>query len=355
MTTPAARRLRTFAEGDAAELSPLYQSLAASAAEDPEVASLLGDRDPELLFAAAHRLLAAEPIHPLSAYYQTLGGASGPDDRSWPMFREFVLERADRVRGLVAERVPRVDDVRKAALVYPAVALAAKQARTPVGLLAVGSCAGMLLLLDKFGYRYQTASAGQVVVGPVKAPLGLHCVLGGEPPALPKKVAVKAKVGLDRAPVDTDDLDEFAWLEACVWADQPERVRWLGVAAPMLGKERPELVTGDPVDDLATAAVHVPEELPLVVVNSGLALGDRWPAYVAALAGLAASRPLWWVSDEPYGHGLDQLLPDRGDLTGEPGGGVLALVRWSGGRADARALARTGRHGQRLEWLPPFG
>ena len=355
MTTHAAARLRTFAEGDAAELSPLYQSLAASAAEDPEVAALLGDREPELLFAAAHRLLAAEPIHPLSAYYQTLGGASGPDDRLWPMFREFVLERAGRVRELVAERALRVDDVRKAALVYPAVALAAKQARTPVGLLTVGSCAGMLLLLDRFGYRYQTGAAGQVVVGPAKTPLGLHCVLGGEPPALPKKVAVKAKAGLDPAPVDADDPDEFAWLEACVWADQPERVRWLGVAAMMLAKERPELVAGDPVDDLATAAAHVPEELPLVVVNSGLELGDRWGAYVDALAGLAASRPLWWVGNEPYAHGLAQVLPGRGDLSGEHGGGVLAMVTWSGGRADARALARTGRHGQRLEWLPPTG
>jgi hypothetical protein len=351
----APARLREFADGDAAAVSPLYQLLAARAAEDDEVAALLGDRDPQLLFAAAHRLVQAEPIHPLSAYYATLGGASGPDDGTWPLWRQFVLERADRVRSLVSERSLRTDDVRRAALLYPAVALAAKQARGPIALLTVGSCAGFLLLMDKFGYRYQIGAAGQFAAGPTRTPLGLHCVLGGDPPALPKKLAVKARIGLDAHPVDADDPDEFAWLEACVWADQPERVRSLGVAATMLAKEAPELVAGDPVDGLADAAGRVPADLPLVVVDSGLRLGERAGDYVAALGKLAAGRPLWWASDEPYESGLHVLMPGRVDLPGEPGEGLLGLVRWIDGHSQARALARTGRHGQRLEWLPPTG
>jgi hypothetical protein len=350
----AAARLREFADRDAAS-SPLYQLLATRAAEDPEVAALLGDRDPRLLLAAAHRLVQADPIHPLSAYYATLGGASGPDEGTWPMWRQFVLERADRVRELVATRSLRTDDVRKAALVYPAVALAAKQARGPVALLTIGSCAGFLLLMDKFGYRYQVGAAGQFAAGPAKTPLGLHCVLGGGPPPLPKKLVVKARVGLDAAPVDADDPDEFAWLEACVWADQPERVRSLGVAATMLAKEGPELVQGDPVTGLAAAADRLPADLPLVVVHSGLRPGERAGELVAALGALADTRPLWWVSDEPYDSLLHVLMPGRDDLPGEPGEGLLGLVRWLDGHAQAQALARTGRHGQRLEWLPPTG
>jgi len=57
----AAAGLREFAERDAAA-SPLYQLLAARAADDAEVAALLGDRDPRLLLAAAHRLVQADPI-----------------------------------------------------------------------------------------------------------------------------------------------------------------------------------------------------------------------------------------------------------------------------------------------------
>jgi len=99
----------------------------------------------------------------------------------------------------------------------------------------------------------------------------------------------------------------------------------------------------------------VREDLPLVVVLMRLRLGERAGEYVAALGKLAAGRPLWWASDEPYESGLHVLMPGRVDLPGEPGEGLLGLVRWLDGHPQAQALARTGRHGQRLEWLPPAG
>lgn len=360
-------RLKEFAEREAAGVSPLYEQFALGAASDAEVAGLLaaareGQAVPALLLAAAHRLVQSEPFHPLSSYYPSLGGTSGPDDQSWPLFRTFVLERARKMREVIATHGTQTNDVRSAALLYPAVAMAAKQAGGPVGLLEVGAGAGLLLLLDRFGYRYQTEQSGQVVIGPAKAPLGLHCVLGAakgaELPPLPKKLAVGARVGLDLAPVDATDQDEFAWLEACVWADQPERLRWLGVAAGMLRKDPVDLVAGDAVDDLAEAAARVPADLPLVVIDNntlGWLSPDRRQAYVEALAALAARRPLWWVSHEPYPVGLSLVLPGRDDLVpreGDPFLGTLGLVRWVEGAPQARALARTGVHGQRLEWLP---
>ena len=64
-------RLRRFSAEEAAGVSPLYEHLAAQAAADDDVAALLtaasgNDARPTLLLAAAHRLLQAEPIHPLS-------------------------------------------------------------------------------------------------------------------------------------------------------------------------------------------------------------------------------------------------------------------------------------------------
>jgi hypothetical protein len=360
----AQRKLRRFASVDAAGFSPLYAHLAELAAEDTEIAGLLTATNPEdaqatLLFAAVHRTLQAHPFHELTNYYPSMGGACGPDGATWGVFRSFVLERAGEIRTLIATRTVQTNEVGRAALLYPAVALAA--GRGPVGLLEVGCSAGLLLNLDRYGYRYQTEQAGQLAAGPAKPALGLHCALsvagGAELPAVPKKITVGARVGLDRSPVDLTDEDEYAWLEACIWADQPERLRQFAAAAGAQRGNRPELLTGDAVADLARAAAHIPAELPLVVITS-LALlyltTERQQAFLAVLGELAADRPVHWISHDEYVAAMAHVLPGRDDLRrgkGEPSFGVLGLVQWVDGRPVGRALARTAWHGQRMTWL----
>lgn len=353
--------LRAFAAGRAAGVSPLYEHLAERAAEDDEVAGLLTPgADPALLLAAAHRLIQADPVHPLSRYYPSLSGFDGVDGETWPTFREFLLERADRVRALVSTREIVSNEVRRATGLYPAVGMAAKAAGGKVGLLEVGCGAGLLLGLDRFGYRYQCAGGEQITAGPAKTPVGLHCALdlgeGAKLPKMAKKVAVGARVGLDRAPIDATDEEELAWLEACVWADQLDRIRLLRVAATAQRKDPPELVAGDGVDDLEATASRIPAELPLVVLTCR-ALGHLGPGraedFVATLGKLAAERPLWWVSDEPYEVALSQVLPLRDELAfwGEAGSCTLGLVRWQDGVPDAAALAHTAKYGDRMTWL----
>ncbi|PFG47305.1 hypothetical protein ATK36_2341 [Amycolatopsis sulphurea] len=361
--------LRTFAEVEARGVSPLYDHLATHAAEDDDVAGLLtgargGEARGTLLLAVAHRLVQADPIHPLSRYYPSVGGFDGVDGETWPLFRAFLLERADQARELIAARYTQTNEVRRAALVYPAVAAAAKEAGGKIALLEVGCSAGLLLGLDRFAYRYQCDGGEQLVAGPAKAAVGLHCALDLAPgavlPKLPKKVAVAARLGLDRAPVDLSDEDELAWLEACIWADQVDRIRLLRTAAAEQRKHAPDLHTGDAVDDLAEAAAALPAELPLVVLTShALAyLGDRRGDFVAEVGRLAGQRPVWWVSQEFYRAGLELVLPGREDLAagpagaaGEPQQAVLGLTTWSDGNPAARALARTTPHGQRMTWL----
>ncbi|MGW3958770.1 DUF2332 domain-containing protein [Amycolatopsis sp. NPDC005003] len=354
--------LRTFAEVEARGVSPLYEHLALQAAADDDVAGLLASaRDGEvrgtLLMAVAHRLVQADPIHPLSRYYPSLGGFDGVDSDTWPLFRSFLLERASKARELIASRYTQTNEVRRAALLYPGVARAAREAGGKVSLLEVGCSAGLLLGLDRFGYRYQCDGGDQLTAGPAKAAVGLHCALdlapGAVVPKLPKKLTLLDRAGLDRAPVDLSDEDELAWLEACVWADQPDRIRLLRTAAAEQAKHRPRLITGDGVDDLASAAGSL--DGPLVVLTShvlGYFSAARRSAFVAELASLAASRPVWWVSEEFYGAGLEEVLPGRDDLSGADGLATLGVVRWEDGKAEAHALARTAPHGQRMTWLP---
>ncbi|HEX6353968.1 DUF2332 domain-containing protein [Actinophytocola sp.] len=350
------QRLRRFAS-DVKETSPLYSYLAAHAAEDDEVGRLLtvaADPDPELLLAAVQRVLQAEPFHELTNYYPTLGGSYGPDGGLWPMFRTFALERADRIRSLVVTRVPRSNEVGRAALFYPAVAFAARQAGGgPVGLLEVGSGAALLLGIDLYSYRYQSEQAGQVAAGPGRAALGLHCALklapGQKGPTIPKRLQVAARVGLDHDPVDLDDEDEYAWLEACVRPDQPDRLRQLGAAATVRSKKAPILVKGDPVTDLAGAADRIPAELPIVVLTSDALRpysAERVTAFRTALAELAAARATFWVSLEAYSVGL---VPDHPEL--DTGQAVLACTRWIDGEELTTALAQTSWHGERMHWL----
>lgn len=357
------RRLSRFAD-EVAGSSPLYAHLAGQAATDDEVAALLTaapseEARPTLLLAVAHRLIQADPIHPLSRYYPTLGGSDGADAETWPMFRAFLLERADKARALIESRRVQTNDVQRAAPLYPAVTMAAKQAGTAIALLEVGCSAGLLLGLDRFGYRYQCDGGEQFIAGPAKTPVGLHCAVVNGPGARfakpAKKLVVGARAGLDAAPIDADDEDELAWLEACVWADHPERARLLRTAAGAQRRNPPEMIRGDAVDDLASAASTLPAELPLVVLTSHTLpyLDDtRRREFVAALAELARARPTWWISEEPYETGLNQLVPGRDELSYERTGQcVLGFTRWVDGRPDSKVLAQTDVHGTRMTWL----
>lgn len=358
-------RLRRFAEHEAAGISPLYSHLAGHAAEDDDVAALLlaagngSDARATLLLAAAHRLIQADPVHPLSRYYPSLGGMDGVDGATWPEFRTFVLERADAVKEILRTRFTQTNEVNRAAVLYPAVARAAKEAKGKVGLLEVGCSAGLLLGMDRFAYQYRLPGGDQLAAGPKKTPVGLHCAVelagGAEPPAVPAKLNVGAKVGLDRHPVDAQDDDELAWLEACVWADQPDRIRMLRTAAAAQAKDLPELVTGDAVDGLPAAADRVPEDMPLVVFTSHVLMymeSEQREEFVTALGELAGRRPVWWASHEPYEYSLGLVLPGREELsyesTAQP---VVGLVNWKNGVPNGRALALSDPHGHRMTWL----
>ncbi|MDQ0377241.1 DUF2332 domain-containing protein [Amycolatopsis thermophila] len=359
----ARRRLSEFA-GDAADESPLYAHLASRAAEDDEVAGLLAaapeSAGPALLLAVAHRLIQADPIHPLSRYYPSLGGFDGVDGETWPLFREFLLAHADEAAGMLATRSLANNEVRRAAAAYPGVAFAAKQAGGKIALLEVGTAGGLLLGMDKFAYRYQCDGGEQLVAGPAKAAVGLHCALDLAPgavlPKLPKKLTVVAKAGLDPYPLDLSDEDELAWLEACVWADQPDRVRLLRAAALAQRKAPPEIVTGDAVDDLDEALSRLPADAPLVVLTSRtvghIGDADHRAAFVSRLAALGQERPLWWVMDETYEHGLSAVLPGRDELAfARDGLTTLGVARRTADGWDAVALARTTRYGARMTWL----
>ena len=356
------QRFHRFAEQEAAGNSPLYERFALGAAEDAEVAELLTATSvnfamPTLFFAAAQRALFAEPWHPLTRYYPSVGGHDGVDDAAWSEFREFVLGRADKMRELISSRTTQTNEVRRAAVLHPVLsAIAAQVGKAPLGLLEVGASAGLLLGMDRYGYRYRLPDGTDVNTGRKKARLVLDTMVRREQGRTRSKApAFGAKVGLDLTPVDVLDEEQLSWLEACVWPDQPRRLSFLRLAAEEVKADPPTLVAGDAVDDLHAAAARIPTDLPLVVFNSNLLAyvsEARRADYVEAIRELAAARTLWWVAQEPFGACLNLLLPEREDLVLEgPAHNVVSLTRWEKGRSEVRPLARSGMHGQWVEWL----
>lgn len=355
-------QFREFADHTARRL-PLYRRLADGAAQDRDVAARLlmaqpNQRVPVLLFAAVHDVLLAGVPAPLGEWYVSVTGTPRPvghgADDPWPHFRELVLDHegvAERIRT----RSTQTNEIGRCTTLLPALAQVERESPggdRPLGLVEVGASAGLNLLLDRYGYRYEPSRRE---VSPGRS-LVLSCQERGRRPVpVPEAPpAIAGRVGLDLRPVDLDDADQARWLVACQWPDQPERVHRSRAAIALAQVEPPRVVAGDAVDDLAPLVAAVPDHaLPLVFATWVLSYlaPERRHALVALLDRLGAARDLTLVyADIPA---LIDGMPVPGRPDGGPDGPATALVRidWRDGRRSGRRLADQHPHGTWVEWL----
>lgn len=343
-------RLSSFARGYAH--LPLYGTITAAACEDDEVAGLLtaaapGQARPVLLLAALHELVLRRPAvaaAPWFARASSPAGLSGagptePADGAdvWADVRSTLLDHTDEIRAVIASRSTQTNDVNRAVYVAALLARAAADVPdAPVALVEVGCSAGLLLAVDRYRVALGDVVLGDIVLGDPASPVRCAAALvdDARPSGDLVLPTIAERVGLDRAPVALDDLDEVRWLEACLWPDQPERLARFRAAVALLRPDPPRLVTGDMVDDLAATAGSVlgADDVHLVVLSSWALTyvrRDRRDAVAATLADLAADgRPVTWATAEPPG-----AVPGVPVAPSAPEGGetVLALRRWRAG------------------------
>ncbi len=364
--TVLAAGFRSFAN-EAAYRLDLYRYLAQKVADDPEVLSRLllaepDQRTPTLLFAAVHDALLRSNGHELNAWYGSLTDPVRPigdgENDPWPHFRDLALHDADVARDL-RTRSTQTNEVGRCTALLPALAAVAASApgaapggARPLGLVEVGASAGLNLLFDRYGYRYEPA-------GPelqLSSPLVLTCTLrGGRRLTLPSTPpAVASRVGLDRHPVDLSDRAEARWLVACQWPDQPERIHRARTAIALAHGDAPQVVRGDAVDDLGPLVADVGAfALPVVLATWALSYLSpaRQAAFLAELDRLGAERDLTLVFAERPALVPGLPVPPRPD--GGRDGRPTALVRvdWRDGARTAQRLADLHPHGAWLEWL----
>jgi hypothetical protein len=365
---------------------PLYRRLCQGAADDLEVAARVlvarpGQRIPNLLLAAVHDVLLGEGHDdPLAAWYPSVPARWEPDsprarpvghgdDDPWPHFRRLALEHPT-VEARLTQRVVQTNEVGRLSAVIPALHLAGTEAPSappggprPLGIVDVGSSAGLNLWIDRYAYRYllRSGSSGGDVgeelacIGP-HAGLVLRCQLRGSTvPTIPTTPPpVDHVVGLDRDPLDLHDPDDARWLVACAWPEDHERLDRLRQAIAVAQHDSPVVIRGDATADVARLVRAVPPSaLPVVIATWTLAYltAPQQRAFFEELDSVAEDRDLALVYAEQPERVPGLVVPPRPD--GAPDGRptALVLVQWHGGERRAHRLADMHPHGRWLEWL----
>ena len=295
--------------------SRLYETLAASVADDEEILEFLGTlppakRQPNLLFAAARYLLGGPP---------GLGALRTLVQRN----------RTDLSRVMLARRTQTNEPARCATLL-PALA----RLPEPLALIEVGASAGLTLLFDRYSYEYD----GHLIAGSDPDAPTLRCAVRGSVP-LPNRVpAIAWRAGLDLNPLDVTRDDDVRWLRCLVWPGEGDREDRLAAAIAAARRDPPPVYRGDLLTDLPALAAQAPAEATLVIFHSAVL------AYVAPegrerFARTVRSLAAAWLSNEAPG--VVSGLPFTRFMEG-------TFVLGYDGRTP---LAFTDGHGTWLHWL----
>jgi hypothetical protein len=301
-------------------------------------------RRPALILAALHDLALAGRAPALAAAY-----AEGDGEAAAAAALAVLRRMPDAVAAIAARRRPRSDHAGRCAVLYPAIAEAARRAGADaVGLIDVGCRAGLNLVVDRVGVTYGDGPA----LGDPASPVQLSCSPVGDAPVPARGFpSVAARVGIDLDPVDVTDPDDARWLRACVAPDRPERAARLEAALALAAAAPPVLLRGDAVERLPDTFAHVPADaLPVVIttwVLSRLA-PERRLRFLERLGAAAAGRTVAWVSAE--GVGVAPAMPTLGDRPafGHSTVGVAVLDRSA---LRAEGVGRCWSQGRWLEWL----
>jgi hypothetical protein len=340
---------RRFGEADAGGTSPLYQRVAVALSESSEAlraieAAPARKRHPTVILAALHDLALAGRAPALAAAYAAADGGAAAGAAI-----DTLLRMTDSVVAIAVRRQTRASETGRSAVLYPAIAEAARRVgANAVGLIDVGCSAGFSLNVDRVGITY---SNGQSLGDPSSPVQMSSSVVGDRPIPARAMPEVVARVGVDLDPVDVTGADEARWLRACLSPDQPERAARLEAEMALAATAPPLLLRGDAVEVVPGAFARVPADaLPVVTTTwtlSHFPLESRL-RFLHRLDEEAAGRAVAWVSVE--GVGVAPTIPTLGDRRAS-GHSVIGVAVFGQSALRAEAVGRCWSRGHFLAWL----
>lgn len=328
--------------------SPFTAMLATTIAGLPEVASLLADapatqQNSVLLLAALHDQVLGDPTCELADWYPSVR-ARPRTDAIGPALVAHCRRHESSLRAAIATRHTQTNEVGRCGLFLPALGLVAAEVGA-VGLVDVGTSAGLNLHLDRYHYRYEPGGE----IGPDSA-VELHVATENAPIVPPAMPEIRARIGIDPSVVDPADETATRWLRACIWPDQADRFRRFDAALAIARSYPADLRSGDAVGAVSAAIDDAAAAAHPVVMNSWvlnyLTDADR-SAYVDRLDRIGRHRDLSWVFAESPG--VTPGLPYPARLTGRHTTAVQ-LVRWRNGERRVDHLGTAHPHGYWLHW-----
>ncbi len=324
-----------FAEQTAG--SEMYQYLSLKVAKDRELLELAATAEqsqpvPNLFFAAINFLLYKNPQDKLARFYPIHSGKAFSAEGLFEQFKSFCFHYAQQLTSIMTTRLVQTNEVRRCALLLPAIAKVQKAVSSEIALIDVGASSGLNLLLDRYFYSYSDGTQ----LGNPDSPLKISCEIRGanlELEAIPK---IARRIGIDLNPIDLSDPEEVLWTMSLVWPDQVERVERLKSAIQILKSNPVELHRGDAVTLLPRLVENLSSSLQVCVMHSFTLNQFSIEArnkFEQALCELARDRGLWRISLEWLG-------------TETP---VIILDHYASGKLKSKkTLARCHGHG---DWL----
>ena len=249
---------------------------------------------------------------------------------------QAALRRHDAFICGFIDSPPQTNEIARSAMLLPGLLLVARETGMGLALGEIGASAGLNLNLDRFDYGYENESWGSAT-----SPVKLSPQVEGAPPPLDGRLAIVARAGCDRMPVDIADPGQRLRLKAYLWPDQPHRMDRLE-AAMKVAEQHPFRLTGEDAADFVERELATrPDGAAYVLMHSIMwqYLPETTKARIETALEQAGARatdaaPLAQLRMEP--------------IPAESGHAVLSLTLWPGGAT--RRLARVDFHGRWIAW-----
>lgn len=248
------------------------------------------------------------------------------DDTLWTAVETAMTDHADVILAWLGNP-PQTNEVRRAAVILPALAMLNDNFALPVELLELGTSGGLNLRSDRFRLDLPDGS-----IGPDDSPVVLAPDWQGPmpPTALPRIVR---RAGVDLSPLDPTRPEDELRLLAYLWADQPERLARTRAAIGLARDIPAEISAGDAGEWLERELSDPrPDRLRVVLHTVAWQYFSSETRVRAEAAMHAAQGPLARIAME-YDGGK---------------GAAVTLTAWPGG--DAREIARADFHGRWVTW-----